>query len=117
MCMPKHSLVCVIMLTLCFASRFSFCGSKCWWASGFADTAMLSPRPEATDVQGRCPRGCSCYEFMQLSGNERKRRVCFSGAGLCWFVQMRMWRPSLARWERLEEGLPGRELDGLRWRL
>lgn len=36
-----------------------------------------------------------------------------SRAGLCWSVQTRMWRPCLAGGDRLEEGLPGRELDGL----
>lgn len=117
-CVPKRSLVCVIMLMLCFASWFSFCCSKCWRASSFADTPVFSPRPEAADVHGRCPGDCLRDEFMQLFGNERKRRVCLSsGAGLCWFVQTQMWRPCLARGKRLEEGLPGRELDGLHWRL
>lgn len=112
MCVPERGLVCVTVLMLCFASRFSFCCSKCWWASGFVDTAVLRPRPKATDVRRRCSGGCLRYEFMQLSGNERKQRVCFSsGAGPCWF--MRMWWPCLARGERLEEGLPGRDS----WRL
>lgn len=106
----RCSLVCVIMLTLSLASLFSFCSSKCWWASGFAETPMLSTRPEETDVHGRCPRGCLRYEFMQLPGNERKQRVCFSsGAGLCSFVRTQMWRLCLARGERLEEGLPWRQ--------
>lgn len=86
-CVPRRSLVCVTTLTLCFASRSSFCCSKCWWASGFADSPVLSARPEETDVHGRCP-GAVCVmdlcSFLAMKGSKGSASPLGLGcAGLC----------------------------------
>lgn len=83
------------VLMLCFAGRVPSL-QQMLVGERFCRYSCAQPQARGADVRGRCLRGLFVLWIYAAFCNERKQRVCLSSrAGLCWFVQTRMWRPAV----------------------
>lgn len=102
------------VLMLCFAGRVPSL-QQMLVGERFCRYSCAQPQARGADVRGRCLGGCLCYGFMQLSAMKGSKGSA-SPPGLGCAGSCRRGcggRPCLGAGERLEEGLPRRELDGL----
>lgn len=102
-CVPKCSLVCAIMLMLCFAGWFSFCCSRCWWASVLLILPFSAPGPRQQMYTGDAVGAvcimnlCSFLAMKESEGFTSPLGLCCAGlcrcgCGSCAWLERNGWK-------------------------